>query len=167
MKCSKILKSKRCSETDTIVCAFHARGSECQPGFTAKNNVGLQKREHKAKLASEEEHLHDVDAESRGDSELSLSATPSPSSPLQPPVPPPVPPPRAVRRLPMDDQQAANFLPPRSPSPESAASPVVEEAQASPKAGGAAAAAAACCQSYLNRPTRVFFFRTSFTRSSA
>ena len=99
-------------------------------------------RQHKAKLAAEEERLHDVDVESN--IERSLSATPLPSSPLQPAVPRPVPPPRAVRRLPIDDQQATNSSPLRSPSPERAASPVVEEAPALP-----AAAAAACSQSVV------------------
>ena len=50
-----------------------------------------------------------------------MSATPSPS----PPLPPPMPPPRAVRRLTMDNQQT-DSPPPRSPSPERAAIPVVE-----------------------------------------
>ena len=93
-------------------------------------------RQHKAKLAAEEERLHDVAVESELESEPFMSATPSPS----PPLPPPILPPRAVRRLTMDKNQA-DSPPPRSPSPERAASPVplnldrrceVEKAPASP-----------------------------------
>ena len=52
------------------------------------------------------------------------------SQPLQQPLPLPMPP-RAVCHLTMDNQQA-DSPPPRLQSPESAASPVVEEAYASP-----------------------------------
>ena len=82
-------------------------------------------RQLKDKLAAEEERLHDVavvTAIVQGESEPSLSAAPSPSPPL--PQPQAVPPPRAVRRLSMDNQRA-DSPPPRSPSPERAASPVV------------------------------------------
>ena len=78
---------------------------------------------------SEEERLHDNAVES----EPSMSATPSPSPPFLPPpsLPQPFLPPRTVRLLTMDNQQADSPLL-RSPSPERAASPVVEEAPASP-----------------------------------
>jgi len=75
-------------------------------------------RQHKAKIAAEEERLHDVAVVTA----TSLSAVPSPSPPS--PQPQAVPPPRAVRRLSMDNEQAVS-PPPRSPSPERAASPVV------------------------------------------
>ena len=66
--------------------------------------------------------------------ELSASAMRSPSKSLLPPLPQPqdAAPPRAVYRLAMGSRQAADFPPPRSPSPGRAASPVVEEAPASP-----------------------------------
>ena len=89
-------------------------------------------------LAADGERLHDVAVESELESEPFMSATPSPS----PPLPPPILPPRAVRRLTIDNNQS-DSPPPRSPSPDRAASPVllsldrqceVEEAPASPMA---------------------------------
>ena len=77
-------------------------------------------RQHKAKLAAEEERLHDVAVVSN--SERSVSATPSPSPPLPPPLQRPMPPPRAVSSLPLDDQQADSPAP-RSQSPERADPP--------------------------------------------
>ena len=108
------------SETDTVFFLFHAGERKIQPTFGCK--TPSNHLQHILRLA-EEERVNDSAIES----EQSMSVTPS----LAPPLPPPMPPPRAVCRLTMDNQQADSPLP-WSPSPEHAASPVVEEAPASP-----------------------------------
>ena len=93
---------QRCSKSETIF-VFFTQGKQTPAFIRCQERRRLARsRQHKAKLAAEEERLHDVAVESELESEPFMSATPSPS----PPLPPPILPPRAVRRLTMDKNQA-------------------------------------------------------------
>ena len=112
LSCSKVLKFLFRNWHQFLF--FSRRGKRTPSSNRCHERHRLARcRQHKANLAVEEEHLHDIAVEN--ESEPSLSATPWPSPPLPPPLPQrmPVPPPRAVRRLTMDNQQPGNRLTPR------------------------------------------------------